>query len=378
MRKISILFLIDQMKNMGGAEKNLINLITHIDCRRFSVFLYTFDLASPLREVMENNNIPCQQIPYPTTFQGIRQFIVLSKKIRAQKINILHSYFEGSDIWGTLLAKLSGIPVIVSSKRDMGFSKNKKILAIYRFINPFITRVISVSDAVKYQVNRQEKVSLDKIVTIYNGVDLAKFTNSNHKKDLKAKLHLNSSSPIVGVLANIRPIKGMEFFIHAAAIVLNKFPRVNFVIIGDCLPSPECAIYYKKLKSLIQDLNLGNNFFFLGQRTDIPEMLSIMDISVLPSLSEGFSNTVIESMAAGKPVVVTDVGGNPEAVVHNKTGFVVPPQNVDLLAQAISTLLANKKLAKSMSEAGRLRVKELFSMQTMIRKIENLYISTLN
>lgn len=378
MRKISILYLIDQMKNMGGAEKNLLNLVTHIDCRRFSAFLYTFDLANPLKEVMENNNIPCQQIPYPTTFQGIRQFIVLSKKIRAQKINILHSYFEGSDIWGTLLAKLSGIPVIVSSKRDMGFSKNKKILAIYRFINPFITRVISVSDAVKHQVNRQEKVNLDKIVTIYNGVDLAKFTNSNHQKDLKAKLHLDSSSPVVGVLANIRPIKGMEFFIHAAAIVLNKFPRVNFVVIGDCLPSPECTIYYKKLKSLIQDLNLEKKFFFLGQRIDIPEMLSIIDISVLPSLSEGFSNTVIESMAAGKPVVVTDVGGNPEAVVHNKTGFVVPPQNVDLLAQAISTLLANKKLAKSMSEAGRLRVKEFFSMQTMIRKIENLYISILN
>ena len=137
---------------------------------------------------------------------------MLSQKIRAQKINILHSYFEGSDIWGTLLAKLSGIPVIISSKRDMGFSKNRKILIVYRFINPFVTKIISVSDAVKHQVNIQEKVNLDKIVTIYNGVDLTKFTNSNHKKNLKAKLQLDISSPIVGVLANIRPIKGIEFY----------------------------------------------------------------------------------------------------------------------------------------------------------------------
>jgi glycosyltransferase involved in cell wall biosynthesis len=129
---------------------------------------------------------------------------------------------------------------------------------------------------------------------------------------------------------------------------------------------------------MVKDLNLENRFFFLGQRSDIPDILSIMDISVLPSLSEGFSNTIVESMAAGKPLVVTDVGGNSEAVVHNKTGLVVPPQNVDRLADAISLLLANKNLAKSMSEAGKLRAKELFSQDTMINKIENIYTSALN
>ncbi len=104
----------------------------------------------------------------------------------------------------------------------------------------------------------------------------------------------------------------------------------------------------------------------------------MINISVLPSLSEGFSNTVIESMAAGKPVVVTDVGGNAEAVVHQETGFVVPPRNVEKLAEAIELLLVDKNLAYRMGQAGRQRTERLFSIETMISKIENLYLSTLN
>jgi len=328
--------------------------------------------------MLEQMNIKCMPITYPTTLQGLKKYLILSRKIRRNKIDILHSYFEGSDIWGTLLAKLAGIPVVISSKRDMGFSKNKKMLIAYRFVNPFITKIISVSEAVRYQTNLQEKVSLKKIVTIYNGVDFEKFNNSNHKDVLKAELNLNITSPIVGILANIRPIKGLEYFIYAATKIKKQFPLAQFIIIGDCVPSQERLAYYDRLKSMVRELKLENNCFFIGGRSDIPDVLSIMDVSVLTSLSEGFSNTVIESMAAGKPLVVTDVGGNSEAVVHGKTGFVVPPKDIDKLANAISVLLANKKLAKSMGEAGRMRAKQLFSIETMMEKIENLYVTTLN
>ena len=366
------------MRELGGAERNLLNIITNINNKRFRSYLYTFHSGPPMTNILERRNIKCVQISYPTTLHGMKKYVTLSREFKRLKVDILHTYLEGSDIWGTLLAKLAGIPVIISSKRDMGFSKNNKILMAYRFINPFVTKIISVSEAVRYQVSLQEKVNLNKIVTIYNGVDAHKFSNSNHKDGLKAELKLSTSSPIVGVLANIRPIKGMEYFIYAASKVLKKFPTAQFIIIGNCLPSQESLIYYDKLKSLVRELKLNNNFFLLGGRRDIPEVLSIMDVSVLPSLSEGFSNTVIESMFANKPLVVTDVGGNSEAVVHGETGFVVPPKNIEKLADAISILLANKKLANSMGEAGRRRAKRLFSVETMIDRIENLYITTLN
>ena len=366
------------MRNMGGAELNLLNIMTHINRNRFRFFLYTFQLGLPMISVLMQKNIKCIQIPYPRTVKGLNNYFALSKEIRHQKINILHSYFEGSDIWGTLLAKLAGIPVVISSKRDMGFSKNKKILIAYRFINPFVTKIISVSEAVKHQVHIQEKANLEKIITIYNGVNTNKFYKTNRKDALKNELKLNVSSPIVGVLANIRPIKGIEYFIYAASKVVKQFPQARFIITGSCIPGQVNIAYYDKLKSLVRKLKLENNFFFLGGRSNIPDILSIMDVSVLPSLSEGFSNTVIESMAAGIPLVVTDVGGNSEAVVHGKTGFVVPPQNSDKLADAISILLNNGDLAKSMGEAGRMRAEKIFSIETMIDKIENLYISTLN
>jgi len=378
MRKISVLYLIDEMRILGGAERNLLKIMTHIDHNRFRFSLYTFQAGPQMLSMLEQNNIKCVQIPYPTTLQGLLKFLVLCKKIRGQKIDILHSYFEGSDIWGTLLAKLAGIPIIISSKRDMGFSKSKKILMAYRLINPFVTKIISVSEAVKIQTHLQEKVDLKKIVTIYNGVDPDKFSNSRHKNILKTELKLNSSLPIVAILSNIRPIKGMEYFVYAAAKVVELFPQVQFIIVGNCLPGLGRLTYYNKLKSQVKELKLENNFFFLGGRSDIPDILSAIDISVLSSLSEGFSNTVIESMAAAKPLIVTDVGGNSEAVVHGKTGFVVPPKNIDKLADAISTLLKDKKLAKSMGEAGRKRAKQLFSTKTMINKIENLYITALN
>lgn len=366
------------MCDLGGAERNLLNILTHLNDKQFRFYLYTFDSGPPMTNLLKRRKIKYFQIPYPTTLYGIKKFVRLSWEIRRLKVDILHSYFEGSDIWGTLLAKLAGIPVIISSKRDLGFSKNKKILMAYRFINPFVTKIISVSEAVKYQVSLQEKVNLKKIVTIYNGVDPDQFSGSNQKDALKAELKLNISSPIVGVLANIRPIKGMEYFIYAASKVVKKFPTAQFIIIGKCLPSQESLIYYDRLKSLVKELKLYNNLYFIGGRRDIPDILSIMDVSVLPSLSEGFSNTVIESMFASKPLVVTNVGGNAEAVVHGKTGFVVPPKNIDKLADAVTMLLADKKLAKRMGEAGKVRAKQLFSVETMIERIENLYVTTLN
>jgi len=154
--------------------------------------LFTLKNTQYLREVLEEKNIPCSQISYPTSIKGIFKFFTLARKIRKIKVNILHSYFEGADIWGTFLAKLAGIRVIISSKRDMGFTKNKKILTAYKIVNPFITKIISVSDAVKHQVNLQEKVNLDKIVTIYNGVDINKFRNSSHYKAFPSGLRLNS------------------------------------------------------------------------------------------------------------------------------------------------------------------------------------------
>jgi len=378
MEKISILYLIDQMRDMGGAERNLVNILTHIDQTHFQYFLYTFHLESPMKELLEIENIPCTQLPYPTSPDGIKKYLAWVGKIKQQKIHILHSYFESSDIWGTLLAKLAGIPVIVSSKRDLGFLKSKKVLLAYRFINPFITKIIAVSNAVKNQVSIQEKVDLDKIVTIYNGVDIFKFDGATDQSSLRNGLRLHSSWPVVGVIANIKPIKGLEYFIQAAAEIIRQFPYTHFIIVGSGLPTPESQNYYRQLQMLISELKLGDNLFFLGKRDDIPEILSMIDISVLPSLSEGFSNTVIESMAAGKPVVVTDVGGNAEAVVHGKTGYVVPARDVDKLAKAICALLADRNLAHRMGQAGRLRAKQLFSIETMISKIENLYKSLLN
>ncbi len=217
-----------------------------------------------MKEQLEAKNIRCGLMPYPTSLKGIRAYLALARKIRQQKINILHSYFESSDIWGTLLAQLAHIPIIISSKRDLGFLKSKKVLLAYRFVNPFITKLTAVSEAVRNQVSIQEKVNLDKIVTIYNGVDIFAFSDSNGYSSLKDELRLDFHSPIVGVLANIKPIKGLEYFIQAAARILIRIPHTQFIIIGDILPTAESQNYYQQLQNLIRQLKLEKNLFFSG------------------------------------------------------------------------------------------------------------------
>jgi len=202
------------------------------------------------------------------------------------------------------------------------------------------------------------------------------YGNANDGITLKRKLGIQSESFVVGMVANIRKVKGYLYFLDAARIILRYNRNVQFVMIGyDAIKSDFTT---EGLKRYGEEIRISENLHFLGGKLDIPDLISIFDVAVLASLSEGFSNVILEYMASSKPVVATEVGGNPEIVVHGETGLLVPPADSDALASAILSILEDKDMALRFGMAGRKRVEERFSVDIMLRNYENLFEQVIN
>jgi glycosyltransferase involved in cell wall biosynthesis len=183
---------------------------------------------------------------------------------------------------------------------------------------------------------------------------------------LRASLGIPAEAKTIGVVARLIAYKGHRFFLQACQEIKRRHPRATFLLIGD---GPEAG----SLAALSRQLGLQEAVRFLGTRSDIPQLLSLLDVVALPSLEEGFPNVVLEAMAAGKPVVATRVGGTPEAVIHRETGLLVPPKDPRALADAILEVLDDPQRANAMGQAGCERVRKAFDLSRMVQEIEALY-----
>jgi glycosyltransferase involved in cell wall biosynthesis len=206
------------------------------------------------------------------------------------------------------------------------------------------------------------------MVLIYNGVDGEPFElASRMRKEFRGEMGLTDLQKVVTVIANLIPYKGHHDFLKAASQVKDRIPKATFWLVG------EDRGIQKDLERLSRDLRIHDCVSFMGQRSDIPNILAASDLSVLPSHEEGFSNVILESMAAGLPVIATRVGGNSEAVVDGVTGWLVPPRNPEVMAERIGDLIDDAQKARFWGERGKERVKGLFTIEQMVDKHLTLY-----
>jgi len=221
--------------------------------------------------------------------------------------------------------------------------------------------------AVKKQAIQCEELPEEKMEVIYNGLDFSIYQDLQSDGILRQELRIKDAMPIIGMVANFNfEIKGHRFFLEAAKIVLEKIPHAFFILVGD-------GPLRKQSEQMAKELGIGEQVRFLGKRNDVPSIISNLNISVLSSTSEGLSNVILESMAAGKPVVVTNVGGSSEIVMDGVNGFLVPPADPPAMADAILTLLQNPEKAIQMGNAGKKLAQEKFSVEAMVRSYEHLY-----
>jgi len=369
--KIAILYVIHFLFGYGGTEKHLFELVKRLDKDKFMPMVCCFTGGKFLEEI-KKLNVKAFELPVNRLYglQAIKSAIRLGRIIRKENIRMVQTFHTKPDLYVPVIAKLCGVPVVISSRRDLGFNRKKIHVPLQKIINLFVDKIIVNSNAVRDMCAKQEHIASNKIVLIYNGIAEEFLRKGTQIENQRKGLQIRSSEFAVGVLSNLNPIKGIDSFINACPLVLEKIPNTKFLLIGD-------GPMREKLLKQVKRLGISSNVTITGNLKDIRGVLSMIDISVNSSLSEGFSNSILESMAVGKPVVATNVGGNPEAVVHGETGFLVPPRNPNALAEAIIKLVENKRLARKMGIAGRERIIEHFTLKKMIKETESLYGSLL-
>lgn len=378
--RIHILYLIDSLQHFGGTETSLLQLLRGLDKRRFWPLVCPLDPAdSSVIRCFREHGIAVQPLPLSRIYglRAVQQALQFKQILRKNRIDIVQTIHFGSDVFGAGCSRLFGVPVVISSRRDMGFVENhRRHLVARRVANQLADCILTNSKVMARQLGETEGRQFDKITTIYNGIDLQRFKLTIDRQQKLTSLHLSSQRPVIACVANLRPIKGIEYYIQAAARVIHEFPATQFLLIGgSAAGNRRLDSYGRELQAMIEKCQLGSNFYMLGARSDVAEILACTDVFVLPSLSEGFSNAILEAMACGVPVIATAVGGNPEAVVHRQTGYIVPAEDPAAIAEAMIQLLKDPALRQQMGAAGRWRAEQLFSLEKMVREMQTLYTS---
>jgi glycosyltransferase involved in cell wall biosynthesis len=355
----------------GGAETVVLNLASELDTRRFRS-LVLLPGGSWLPGKLQENRIPTFLVQSKAWYDPHLP-ATMARLVRREKVDLIHSHLPDQNFYSCLVGRLTGRKTIVTYHGPVELRQSKGLKGSIKLwsVRHSASAVVVVCDFVG-QMLREIGFPSDKIVRIYNGINVARFSPGQTGR-LRQELGCAEETKLVGMVANIRASKGYEFFIRAARHVVERFPATRFVSIGDIdrtLGQP--------LFNLVGELGLQDHLVFLGFRRDIPEILSDLDVFVLSSVSEGFPLVTLEAMAAGRPVVVTRCGGPEEVIEHNRTGILVPPADANALGTQICELLANPEWAAALGQNARAKVSSEFSMERMVHQYERLYEQLLN
>jgi glycosyltransferase involved in cell wall biosynthesis len=367
--RIHVLFITDQLCESGGAERMLLKTIRLLPKDRFRCSLMTFKL-DPSLELFQR--LPCPTIVHPLRrtydFGALRAFFAIRKFLREEDVSIIHTFHETSDLWAGFASKVGTNRILVSGRRDMGFQRSAKHDLGYRLMNPVFDLVLTVSEQVRRRCIERDGIASEKVATLYNGVELDSFERPQ-PSDLRSRLGLDLSSPLVITVGNIRHVKGIDVLIETAALVLRQRADVKFLVVGR-ISEP---VYFEQLRQRIDQLGVHESVRFLGESERISSLLSECDIFFLPSRSEGFSNALIEAMASAIPCVATRVGGNAEAIEDGRNGYLVETEDPVVAAERIISLLQDCQFAKEMGNAAKRIVEEKFTVEVMIRELVKHY-----
>jgi glycosyltransferase involved in cell wall biosynthesis len=345
-------------------------MIRRLPSDRFRCSVVTFQIEPGLK-AFENGSSPIRVLPLRRTydFGAIKTALRFRDIIRRENVSIVHTFFETSDLWAAPIARLSGCPVLVSSRRDMGILRTRKHHFAYPIVNRLFDRVLTVSDEVRSYALNHDHLAPQRVETLYNGVDLEALDVKAAEVSPLLGLGLKSTSLVVSTLGNIRHVKGIDIFARAAARVCHVYPDAVFLVVGGVL-EPET---FRKLQALVDSLGIKDNFRFLGTMSNPYPVLAASDVFCLPSRSEGFSNALIEAMGSRLPCVATRVGGNAEALTEGVNGFLVENEDTDAMADRLLRLLRDPNLRRGMGQAARRTVETRFSMNAMMSRLTEIY-----
>jgi len=358
----TILYLANSGDIIGGGQISLLGLLKRLNRGKYHPVVVCPAVGSLYDELkrigVETHIVRMNTLRNLNFLLWVKTINRLVQLIKSKKIQIIHSNGSRATIFGGIAARLTKTPLIWHVR----IVNSDKLLD--RLLARLASKIIVISKAVSRRFNWLKNKE-DKIVLVYNGIDLEKFKPNVGIRKVRGE-SLSSKTPMVVTVGRLDWYKGHKYLLEAAEKIVQILPDARFLIVGD-------GEYRKRLENQVKQLNLDENVIFTGNRKDIPEILAGIDLFVLSSVSEGFGRAVAEAMACAKTVVATKAGGLSEVVEDGITGRLVSPKNSTALAEAIIELLKDKKKAENMGIAGRKRVEKLFSIERNVKSIEELY-----
>lgn len=355
----------------GGSERQMIQMVSLLrDSGEFEVHVAALRGGGVLRSEIERLQIPVIDFPLTSFYnssmvQQTRRFV---SYIKQHQIRIVHSHDFYSNIFGMTGAALAGVRGRVASKRETTGTRSLAQRTAERGAFKLAHAVVANAGAVKEHLIGLG-VPSGKIEIIYNGLDMTRFRLNGDAREALQRLNLETlrGRPVISMVANFEHrIKDHPMLLRAAQRVKSEVPEAVFVIAGEGELKAES-------EKLADDLGLGDSCLFIGRCASVPDLLSVSDVCVLSSQAEGFSNSILEYMAAGCAVVATNVGGASEAIVEGETGHLVNAGDDHAMAERLISLLRDPEKRRAMGLNGRRRIEQCFSTENRLETTIALY-----
>lgn len=371
---IPILYLVDTFATpLGGSERQLLTLLERLDRAQFEPYLALLHSSPGLADLA----FPC-----PTSVLGYRSLAGLDffragrrcvSFCRDKRIRIVHTYFRDALRVGALWAHAGRVPVIVGSRRNLGYLNGPAEFALLRLLAPLTTHFIANSNAAAEKAVRSEHLDPARVSVIANGLESGLYApiDEPRRQAIREGWGVPEGCLVVGAVANLRPVKNIPFLVEAAARLTSRFPELCFVVLGEGTDRPA-------LEALIEERGLAARFLLPGFSRNVPVDVQAFDIAVLCSSSESSPNSVIEYLATGKPTLASRVGGIPELLPSEDVGFLYQPDDAVRFDTVLSRLIEHPELRSTLSESARAYAASRFSMERMVREHEALYAALLD
>lgn len=369
--KTRVLWLIDGLGH-GGAERMTLSIMEKFDRQQFDLRVCALQIKqeNPIAKALERIGIPVDLVSIP----NLRHPANLPKivnYIRQQKPHIIHTQLEFANVLGNLAATLLGIPsvstlhTLEAPEKGTAYWRNQLDWISLRH---FCSCVIAVSESARNYHMKYGKIPNKRIITIYNGIDLSIFAplRKNVRIEKRKSLNVPDNTFLFLTVAVLREPKGIQYMLQALPQIIASMPNAHYLIVGD-------GNYGKTLKKMVKDLQIENHVTFAGQRADIPEILAASDVFVLPTLTDALPTVLIEAMAAQKAIVASNVGGVPEIVADRINGILLPPANIQELANSCMKIAQDQDRREAMENAGLEIAREKFDIYKQVEALSKLY-----
>jgi glycosyltransferase involved in cell wall biosynthesis len=349
---------------------NAVRTAERLDRSRFDLRLYAFRAGGPLRERFHRAGIPIVELPMRSlaSITALRQARRLASELRRDDIDVLHCHDRYGNVLGAMAGRLAGAPRVITSRRWWSFDRRSHAVAnglAYR-----ASHVVLANSPAVAELLRREGVAPNRIAVVPNFVEEDDFTpaSSGERERFRRELGVAPDAFLAGIVANLRPVKDHATLLRAIARLVPRHPSLHLVCVGDGSLKTE-------LQSLARSLGVEGHVQLLGHRADARRMHRLFDVSVLSSLHEGFPNSVVEAMAAGRPVVASRAGGIVDAVIDGETGLLVTPGDDAAFAVALERLLESPEQCAQLGAAGSARARRVYHVGAVLQQLSSLYVA---